>query len=109
LLLARPIGPFARLALEPISANLKLRLSPGPDVARLPVEYFLANDQGQVSQGELWGENVDIRRVNFPKGLSKLNLSVKTKDRDSNSGPPFSALAKLENFEITDIESHPGG
>jgi hypothetical protein len=104
------LGPPAALrllALQPISANLKMRLTPGPDATALPVDYFLADDQGHVFQGELWGKNVEARRINLPQGLSKLQLSVKAKGNDPNTGPSFPVLAVLDDLEISDIDPHP--
>ena len=51
------LGPPARLrflALRPMSANLKMRLAPGPEATTFPIDYFLTDAQGHVSQGELW-------------------------------------------------------
>lgn len=105
------LGPPAALrllALQPISANLNIRLTPGPDSTNLPIDYFLADDQGHVFQGELRGKNVETRRINLPQGLSKLQLSVKAKGSDPNIGPSFPVLAMLDDLEISDIELHPG-
>ena len=106
--LGPPVG-LRFLALRPISANLKMRLAPGPEATTLPIDYFLADDQGHVSQGELWGKTVDVRRMNFPRGLSTLQLSVKAKDSDPNTGPSFPILAELDGLEISDIDLNPGG
>jgi hypothetical protein len=105
------LGPPAGLrflALQPISANLKMRLTPGPDSTTFPIDYCLADDQGHVSEGELWGRNVEIRQINLPQGLSKLQLSVKVKGSAPNPGPSFPVLAMLDDLEITDIHLHPG-
>ena len=53
------LGPPARLrflAIRPISANLKMRLAPGPEATTTPIDYFLTDEQGHVSQGEIRGE-----------------------------------------------------
>ncbi len=105
------LGPPARLrflALRPMSANLKMRLAPGPEATTFPIDYFLTDDQGHVSQGEIWGKNVDVRRMNFPRGLSYLQLSVKAKESDPNTGPSFPILAELDGIEISDIDLNPG-
>ena len=104
------LGPPAGLrflALWPISANLKMRFAPGPEATTLPVDYFLTDDQGHVSQGEIWGNNVEVRRMNFPSGFSNLQLSVKAKDSDPNAGSLFPLLAELDGLEISDIDLEP--
>ena len=80
------------LALRTISANLKMRLAPAPEATTFPIDYFLADGQGQVSQGVLWGKNVDVRRIIFPQGLSVLWLSVKAKAAILTQGHPFRSL-----------------
>jgi hypothetical protein len=105
------LGPPAALrflALRSMSANLKMRLARGPDATTLPVDYFLADDQGHVAQGEIQARNVEIKRMNFPRGLSALELSVKAKESDPNAGPSFPFLAELDGIEISDIEATPG-
>jgi hypothetical protein len=105
------LGPPACLrflALRPISANLKIRLVPRPGATTFPIDYFLADDQGHVSQGEIRGETIDVGRVNLARGLSTLRLSVKAKDSDQNTGPSFPVLAKLDGVEISDIHLNPG-
>ena len=90
-----------------MSANLKMRLAPGPEATTFPIDYFLADDQGHVSQGEIRGETVDVRRINFPRGLSYLQLSVKAKESDPNTGPSFPILAELDGLELSDIDLNP--
>ena len=105
------LGPPADLrflALRNVSANLTIRLAPAPDTTTFPIEYFLADDQGHAFQGELWGKNVDVRRMNFPQGFSTLQLSVKTKkESDLNAGVSFPVLAELDGVEISDINLNP--
>jgi hypothetical protein len=96
------------LALRTISANLKMRLAPGPEATIFPIDYFLADGQGQVSRGVLWGKSVEVRRMNFPQGFSILWLSVKAKGSDPNTGPSFPILAELDGLEISDIDLNPG-
>jgi hypothetical protein len=100
--LGPPIG-LRFLALRPISANLSMQLAPGPEATTFPIPFFLADDQGHVSQGEIWGKSLDVRRINFPRGLSRLVLSVKARDTDPNPEPSFPILAELENLEVSDI------
>ena len=106
------LGPPADLrflALRNVSANLTIRLAPAPETTTFPIEYFLADDQGHIFQGELWGKNVDVRRMNFPPGFSTLQLSVKTKkESDLNAGTSFPVLAELDGVEISDIDLNPG-
>jgi hypothetical protein len=105
------LGPPVRLrflALRPMSATLKMRLAPGPEGTTFPIDYFLTDAQGHVLPGELWGKNVEVLRMNLPKGLSYLELSVKAKESDP-AGLSFPELAELDGFEISDIELNPGG
>jgi hypothetical protein len=97
------------LAFRAISANLKMRLAPAPLTTVFPIDYFLSDREGHVSQGALWDENVDVRRMTFPQGLSVLQLSVKAKLSNPNAEPSFPVLAVLDNVEISDIELNPGG
>jgi hypothetical protein len=105
------IGPPADLrflALRPISANLKMRLGPGPKATAFPIDFFLADGQGHVSQGEIRAKTVDVRRVSFPRGLSTLQLSVKAKDDDPNTVPSFPIVAELDDLELSEIVFDPG-
>jgi hypothetical protein len=97
------------LALRPISANLKIRLGPSPEAIAIPIDYLLTDAQGHVSQGEIRGETVDIRRMNFPRGHSDLLLSIKAKNSDPNTGSSFPDLAELDEVELSDIELNPDG
>jgi hypothetical protein len=104
------LGPPAVLrflALQPLSANLKMQLVPGPEATTLPIHYSLADDQGHVAQGEIWRKDVDVRRMSFPQGPSYMRLSVKGKESDSNTASSFPILAELDNLEVTDIELKP--
>jgi hypothetical protein len=104
------LGPPASLrflALRPISANLKMLLAPAPDATTFPIDYFLADDKGHVTQGKIRGETVDVRRMNFPKGLSNLQLSVGAKESDTDKGVSFSVLAELDDLEISDVDLNP--
>ena len=102
------LGPPADLrflALKNVSANLTIRLAPAPEITTFPIEYFLADAQGHVSQGELWGKNVDVRRLDFPLGFSTLRLSVKTKkESDSTAailaGPCGTGWNRAQRYKI---------
>jgi hypothetical protein len=96
------------LALRPITANLKMRLAPGPEAKTFPIDYFLADDKGHVSQGEIRGETVELRRMNFPRGPSFMELSVRAKDGDPNTAPSFPILAELDEVEVSEIDLNPG-
>jgi hypothetical protein len=105
------LGPPARLrflAFRPISANLKIRLAPGPAAITFPVDFFLADAQGNVSQGQLLGRNIVVRRVTLPRGLTTLQLSVKAEDTDRNADASFPVLAELDGLEISDTDLDPG-
>jgi hypothetical protein len=106
------LGPPAGLrflALRPMSANLKMRFVPGLKATILPIDYFLTDDQGHISQGEIRGETVDFRGVNFPRGPSYMQLSVKAKEGGSNMAESFPVVAELDGIEVSDIELNPGG
>jgi hypothetical protein len=101
------LGPPAGLrflALRPISANLKMRFVRGPKATILPIDYFLTDDQGHISQGEIRGETVDFKGVNFPRGPSHMELSVKAKDRGPNTAESFPIVAELDDLELSDID-----
>jgi hypothetical protein len=105
------LGPPARLrflALRPMSANLKIRLTPGPAVATFPIDFFLADAQGHVSQGELWTKNIAVLPMNLPRGVSYLELSVRAKESTLNQEPAFPILAALDEVEISEIDAKPG-
>jgi hypothetical protein len=95
------------LALRPMSANLRMRLAPAPDATTFPIDYFLADDHGRVAQGEIRGENVEVRRMNFPRGSSTLKLSVKAKESDPKTEPSFPVLAELDDLEISEVDLNP--
>jgi hypothetical protein len=104
------LGPPAGLrfvALQPMSANLKMRLAPGPEATSFPIDYFLTDDQGHVSHGELWGNYLDVRRMHFPRGPSYMQLRVKGKPSERNAAQPFPIVAELEDLEISDIDLNP--
>ena len=104
------LGPPAGLrflAMQPMSASLKMRLAPGPEATAFPIDYFLTDDQGHVSQGELWDKCVDVRRINFPRGPSYMQLSVKAKVSGPNTAQSFPIVAELEDLEINDVDLHP--
>ena len=82
---------------------------PGPEATILPIGYFLTDDQGHISQGEIRGETVDFKGVNFPKGPSFMQLPVKAKGGDPDTAPSFPILAELDGIELSDIELNPGG
>jgi hypothetical protein len=86
------LGPPAVLrflALRPILANLKMRLSPGPEATTFPIDFFLADEQGRVSQGEIRGEAVDVRQIDLPRGASYMQLSVKAKVSEPKMAQTF--------------------
>ena len=106
------LGPPAGLrflALRPMSANLKMQLGPGPEATAFPIDFFLKDDQGHVSQGEIWDRNVEVLRMNLPRGLSSLELSVKVKKSEPNIAPSFPILAELHGIEISEVDIVPGG
>ncbi len=105
------LGPPACLrflAFRTISANLKMRLAPGLGALPSPIEYFLSDAHGQVSEGEILGENVSAKRMSFPQGFSNLYLSVKAKDSDSRAETSFPPFAELDAIELSGIDLNPG-
>jgi hypothetical protein len=105
------LGPPASLrflAFRTISANLKMRLIPGPGATTLPIDYFLTDDLGHVSEGDIRSEGVAVKRMNLPQGFSVLHLSVKAKNSGSNP-ETFPAFAELDGIEISDVDLNPGG
>jgi hypothetical protein len=103
-----PPATFRFLAFRTFSANLRMQLTPGPDATVLPIDYFLGDNQGHVAKGELWDKFVDVRRTNFPRGLSTLELSVKAKDGDPNAAPSYPILVELDGIELSNIDFIPG-
>ena len=104
------LGPPARirfLAMRPISANLKMRLRPGPEATSIPVDYLLTDEQGHASNGEIQVETFDVRRINIPQGFSSLQISVKAKESDPDLAPSFPILAVLDEVELSDIDLNP--
>ncbi len=104
------LGPPARLrflAVNPMAANLKMRLAPTAAATVLPLNLFLADAQGHVSKSELWGKNVKLLRMNLPRGLSYLELSVKAKSDGLNTESSCPILAELDGIEISEIVSSP--
>jgi hypothetical protein len=92
-----------------MSASLKMRLETTPAATVLPVDFFVADAQGHVSQSELWGKNVEALRMDLPRGLSSLEVSVKAKGSEPNAEPSYPILAELEGIEISDIDAKTGG
>jgi hypothetical protein len=104
------LGPPARLrflAPKPISAILKMRLATTAATV-LPLDLFVSDAQGHTSQSELSGSNVGLLRMNFPRGISYLELSVKGNSNGLNTKPSYPILADLDGIEISDIEAKPG-
>ena len=104
-------GPPARLrflALRPISVNLKMRLTYGPMAVAFPIDFFVTDAQGHAFQGEIQTKNPEPMRLNLPKGLSYLELSVKAKGSDPHAGQSlFPILAQLDGIEISDVGLNP--
>jgi hypothetical protein len=102
------LGPPARLrflALRSISVNLTIRLTHGPRTATFPIDFALTDTQGHVFQRELRAENPEPLRMQLPKGLSYLELSVKTKANKPSTDPSvFPILAQLDGIEISDVK-----
>jgi hypothetical protein len=106
------LGPPARLrflALHPLSANLKLRFTPGP-AATAAADFILTDAQGNVCQSEIQGGNSDVWRTNIPRGLSFLELSIKVRSEGGQApGTSIPILAELDGIELSEIDAKPGG
>jgi hypothetical protein len=85
-----------------------MRLTPAPEATTFPIDYFLTDAQGHVYQGEIQSKNPEVLRMNLPRGLSYLELSVKANKGDPDTEPSFPILAKLDGVEISDIDLNPG-
>jgi hypothetical protein len=105
------LGPPARLrflAVRPMSVNLKIRLTRRSTAIASPIDFLLTDVQGHVIEGEISGNNGEPLRMELPKGLSFLELSVKAK----GSNPPadqsvFPILAQLDGLELSDVNLTP--
>jgi hypothetical protein len=84
-----------------------MRLAPAAAATVLPLNLFLADAQGHVAKSELWGKNVKLLRMNLPRGLSYLELSVKAKSDGLNTDSSYPILAELDGIEISEIVSSP--
>jgi hypothetical protein len=85
-----------------------MRLTPAPEATTFPIDYFLTDAQGHVYQGKIQSKNPEVLRMNLPRGLSYLELSVKANKGDPDTEPSFPILAKLDGVEISDIDLNPG-
>ena len=92
-----------------MSADLNLRLIPGPKAATSPADFFLTDVQGHVFRDEVQGKNPEVLRMNVPRGHSYLELSVKAKEGDPNPGISFPILAELDEIELSALDASPGG
>jgi hypothetical protein len=61
-----------------------------------------------LSQSALWRETVEVRRMNLPRGLSTLELSVTANDSHRNTAPSLPTLEDLDGIEISEVDFHPG-
>jgi hypothetical protein len=104
-----PPAHFRILAMRPISANLQMRLGPGPEATTRTINYFLTDEQGHVSQGEIRGEAMYVRRISIPRGSSSLEISVKAKESDPEPTHSFPILAVLDEVQLSDIDLNPSG
>ena len=51
---------------------------------------------------------MDVRRMNFSRGFSALQISVKAKESNPNTAEPFPIVAELDGIELSDIDLNPG-
>jgi hypothetical protein len=90
-------------------ANLNLRFSAARETTTFPINFFLTDAQGHVFQGKTQGKNLEVFRMNLPRGLSDLELSVQAKDSNPNTGQSFPIVAELDGMELSDIVLSPAG
>jgi hypothetical protein len=105
------LGPPARLrflAVRPMSVNLKMRLTRRSTAPAFPIDFLLTDLQGHVFEGEISDNNCEPLRMEIPKGLSFLELSVKAKGSDPPAGQSvFPILAQLDGIELSDVNLTP--
>jgi hypothetical protein len=85
-----------------------MRLEPGPDAKTLPIRFSLSHNSENVAQGSFFAESVEVRRIELPRGLSDFELSVCAEgDEMRTAGLPLH-IAKLDDFQVGDIQLMPG-
>jgi hypothetical protein len=104
------LGPPTRvrfLAVRAIAAKIMMRLEPGPDAKTLPLRFSLSRDHENIAQGLFFEKTVEVRRIEILRGVSDFELSV-TAERVEvcDAGLPLH-VAKLDDFQVGDIESVP--
>jgi hypothetical protein len=80
------------LTSRPISVRLKMRLTPETQTTTGPIDFLLADDSSHVSQGVIWGKDVDVRRMNFPREFSTSRFLVTPKGGDLRLRYPPAAV-----------------
>ncbi len=104
------LGPPTRvrfLAFHAISARIMMRLEPGPDAKTLPIRFSLSHDYANIAQGLFFGETVEVRRIEIPRGLSDFELSVSAERVEMRTAGLPLHIAKLDDFQVGDIELMP--
>jgi len=92
------------LALHAISANIMMRLEPGPDAKTLPIRFSLSHDNENIAQGSFSDETVEVQRIELPRGLSDFKLSVSAERVEVRAAGLPLRIAKLDDFKVGDIE-----
>jgi hypothetical protein len=82
------------LASRPISVMLKMRLTLETQATTVPGGFLMADDSSHVSQGVIWGKDVDVRRMNFPREFSTSRFLVTPRGGDLSGVASFSVLAE---------------
>jgi len=104
------LGPPTRvrfLALRAIAAKIMMRLEPGPDAKTLPIRYSLSRDHENVAQGLFFEKTVEVRRIEIPRGVSDFELSVTAERVEVRDAGLSLHVAKLDDFQVGDIELVP--
>jgi hypothetical protein len=105
------LGPPTRvrfLAFRTIAAKITMRLEPGPDAKTLPIRFSLSHSNENVAQGSFSDKTVEVRRIEIPQGLSDFELNVSAESAELSTARLPLHVAKLDDFQVGDIELIPG-
>jgi hypothetical protein len=101
------LGSAAHLRLlagHPVTANLRMKLEPGPDAKTTPIHFSLRDGRDTIAQGDLCTESTEVGRIDIPQGFSDLELAVSAQRVQKQRGIPELRLARLDDIEISDLK-----